>query len=190
MIGSNKDSWMVVRSTSDSKKNTPFQKPTWTPLALDRLYRHLSHQNHRCLFAMFVLWESVGYWCLLYLHFVLGGECFWRADSHEKGSLLHRQVSGFFKVARYWLPGPLARLGWELYFFKAEKHQHWKDRSCMVMANGHTIRKIDNHIELRIGDQLPTTIGLWTMQKMPLKQCARIPQSGFQNTGVSFVGFF
>ena len=132
---------------------------------------------------------TVGYGCLLCLHFVLGGECFRRADSHEKGSLLHRQVSGFFKVARYWLPDHWQDWVGSSIFSKQKKHQHWKDRSCMVMANGHTIRKIDNQMELRIGDQLPTTIGLWTMQKMPLKQCARIPQSGFHKQE-KFVGFF
>ena len=128
MIGSNKDSWMVVRSTSDSKKKHALSKTYLNPFGPWQALPTLEPPDHRCLFAMFVLWESVGYWCLLYLHFVLGGECFWRADSHEKGSLLHRQVSGFFKVARYWLP---------------DHWQDWVGSSIFSKQKNISIEKID-----------------------------------------------
>ena len=87
-------------------------------MALDRLYRHLSHQIidvfSPCLYGIGVSFASF-----------LGGECLWRADSRKKGSLLHRQVSGFFKVARYWLP---------------DHRQDWVRSSiypCILMAHGH-----------------------------------------------------
>lgn len=128
MIGSNKDSWMVVRTT-DSKKKHAISKTYLNPFGPWQALPTLEPPDHRCLFAMFVLWESVGYGCLLYLHFVLGGECFWRADSHEKGSLLHRrQVSGFFKVARYWLP---------------DHWQDWVGSSIFSKQKNISIEKID-----------------------------------------------
>ena len=110
------------------KKNHALSKTYLNPFGPWQALPTLEPPDHRCLFAMFVLWESVGYGCLLYLHFVLGGECFWRADSHEKGSLLHRQVSGFFKVARYWLP---------------DHWQDWVGSSIFSKQKNISIEKID-----------------------------------------------